>query len=83
MSNIDMKEIKESAKDIIIAVIITLLILQFIKPTFVRETSMMPTLQEYNFVSQQAGLSFWRTEARRHHRISYQSENPGPERRKC
>ena len=45
-----MKEIKEWVKDILIAVIIAVLILQFIKPTFVRETSMMPTLQEYNFL---------------------------------
>lgn len=50
MSNIDMKELKEWIKDIIIAVIIAVIILQFIKPTFVRETSMMPTLQEYNFL---------------------------------
>lgn len=50
MSSIDMKELKEWAKDILIAVIIALVILQFIKPTFVRETSMMPTLQEYNFL---------------------------------
>ena len=45
-----MKELKEWAKDIIIAVIVAVIILQFIKPTFVRETSMMPTLQEYNFL---------------------------------
>lgn len=45
-----MKELKEWVKDILIAVIIAVIILQFIKPTFVRETSMMPTLQEYNFL---------------------------------
>jgi signal peptidase I len=50
MSSIDMKELKEWGKDIIIAVIIAVIILQFIKPTFVRETSMTPTLQEYNFL---------------------------------
>ena len=44
------KELKEWIKDILIAVIIAFVILQFIKPTFVRETSMMPTLQEYNFL---------------------------------
>lgn len=45
-----MKELKEWIKDILIAVIVAVIILQFIKPTFVRETSMMPTLQEYNFL---------------------------------
>lgn len=44
------KEIKEWAKDIIIAIIVAVIILQFIKPIFVRETSMLPTLQEYNFL---------------------------------
>ena len=46
----NMNELKEWAKDILIAVIVAVIILQFIKPTFVRETSMMPTLQEYNFL---------------------------------
>lgn len=50
MSNINMKELKEWTKDILIAVVVAVIILQFIKPTFVRETSMMPTLQEYNFL---------------------------------
>jgi signal peptidase I len=50
MSNVNMKELKEWIKDILIAVIIAVIILQFIKPTFVRETSMLPTLQEYNFL---------------------------------
>ncbi len=45
-----MIELKAWIKDILIAVIIAMLILQFIKPTFVKETSMMPTLQEYNFL---------------------------------
>jgi signal peptidase I len=45
-----MKELKEWIKDILIAVIVAVIILQFIKPTFVRETSMLPTLQEYNFL---------------------------------
>ncbi|MDD4564414.1 MAG: signal peptidase I [Eubacteriales bacterium] len=44
------KELKEWVKDIIIAVIVAVIILQFIKPTFVKETSMLPTLQEYNFL---------------------------------
>lgn len=43
-------ELKEWAKDIIIAIIVAVIILQFIKPTFVKETSMLPTLQEYNFL---------------------------------
>lgn len=50
MSSDNMKEMKEWIKDIVIAIIIAVLILQFIKPTFVRETSMLPTLQEYNFL---------------------------------
>ena len=50
MSKINMKEVKEWIKDILIALIIAFLILQFIKPTFVKETSMTPTLQEYNFL---------------------------------
>ena len=50
MSSINMKELKEWIKDILIAVLVAVIILQFIKPTFVRETSMMPTLQEYNFL---------------------------------
>ena len=50
MDKINMKELKEWIKDILIAVIVAVIILQFIKPTFVRETSMMPTLQEYNFL---------------------------------
>ncbi len=45
-----MKELKEWIKDIVIAIIVAVIILQFIKPTFVRETSMLPTLQEYNFL---------------------------------
>ncbi len=50
MSKFNMKELKEWIKDILIAVIVAVIILQFIKPTFVRETSMMPTLQEFNFL---------------------------------
>lgn len=50
MSKINKQELKEWIKDIVIAVIVALLILQFIKPTFVRETSMLPTLEEYNFL---------------------------------
>ena len=50
MSSINMKELKEWIKDIVIAIIVAVIILQFIKPTFVRETSMLPTLQEYNFL---------------------------------
>lgn len=45
-----MKELKEWVKDILIAVVVAVIILQFIKPTFVKETSMLPTLQEYNFL---------------------------------
>jgi len=50
MSEKNIKELKEWIKDIVIAVIVALIILQFIKPTFVRETSMLPTLGEYNFL---------------------------------
>jgi len=44
------QEIKEWIKDILIAVIVAVIILQFIKPTFVKETSMLPTLQPNNFL---------------------------------
>ena len=50
MSEKNIKELKEWIKDIVIAVVVALIILQFIKPTFVRETSMLPTLGEYNFL---------------------------------
>ena len=50
MDKINMKELKEWIKDILIAVVVAVIILQFIKPTFVKETSMMPTLQPYNFL---------------------------------
>lgn len=50
MDKINMKEVKEWMKDILIALIVAVIILQFIKPTFVKETSMTPTLQEYNFL---------------------------------
>lgn len=50
MSEENLKELKEWIKDIVIAVVVALIILQFIKPTFVRETSMLPTLEEYNFL---------------------------------
>lgn len=50
MSKINSAELKEWIKDIVIAVIVAVIILQFIKPTFVKETSMTPTLQEYNFL---------------------------------
>jgi len=50
MSETVKKEILEWVKDIVIAVIIAVIILQFLKPTVVRETSMLPTLQENNFL---------------------------------
>lgn len=47
---------KEWIKDIIIAVVIGLIIIQFVKPTIVKEHSMLPTLNEndYVFLSKQA-----------------------------
>lgn len=47
---------KEWIKDILIAVVIALIIMQFIKPTIVKETSMQPTLyaNNYIFLSKQA-----------------------------
>lgn len=45
-----MKELKLWIKDILLAALVAVIILQFIKPTFVKETSMEPTLQEYNFI---------------------------------
>lgn len=49
---------KEWIKDILIAIIAAVIILQFIKPTIVKETSMQPTLYENNyiFLSKQAYL---------------------------
>ena len=49
---------KEWIKDILVAVICAVIILQFIKPTIVKETSMQPTLYENNyiFLSKQAYL---------------------------
>ena len=41
---------KEWIKDIAIAVIVGVLILQFIKPTIVKEHSMRPTLNENNYI---------------------------------
>lgn len=49
---------KEWIKDIAIAVIVAVIIMQFVKPTIVKETSMQPTLYENNyiFLSKQAYL---------------------------
>lgn len=49
---------KEWIKDILIAVIVAVIIMQFIKPTIVKEISMQPTLYENNyiFLSKQAYL---------------------------
>lgn len=49
---------KEWIKDILIAVVIAIVIMQFIKPTIVKECSMQPTLYENNFIilSRQAYL---------------------------
>ncbi|MDD2216345.1 MAG: signal peptidase I [Eubacteriales bacterium] len=41
---------KEWIKDIAIAVIVGVLILQFVKPTIVKEHSMRPTLNENNYI---------------------------------
>ncbi|MBR0597638.1 signal peptidase I [Sinanaerobacter chloroacetimidivorans] len=41
---------KEWIKDIVIAVIVAVIIMQFIKPTIVKETSMQPTLYENNYI---------------------------------
>lgn len=47
---------KEFLKDLIIAVFIAVIIIQFIKPTIIKESSMQPTLYEndYIFLSKQA-----------------------------
>lgn len=52
--------VKEWIRDILIAVVIAVLILQFIKPTIVKESSMEPTLYEnhYIFLSKQAYTLF-------------------------
>lgn len=44
------KQVKEFIKDIAIAVVIVLLVTAFIKPTIVKETSMLDTLQENNYL---------------------------------
>lgn len=41
---------KEWIKDILIAVVVAVIIMQFIKPTIVKETSMQPTLYENNYI---------------------------------
>ncbi len=41
---------KEWIKDILIAIVIALVITQFIKPTIVKEKSMQPTLYENNYI---------------------------------
>ncbi len=41
---------KEWIKDILIAVVIAVIIIQFIKPTIVKERSMQPTLYENNYI---------------------------------
>jgi len=53
-----MKGVKGWLKEIIIACVMVLLIMTFIKPTVVRENSMMPTLHnnDYIFLSRQAYL---------------------------
>ncbi|WP_027399600.1 signal peptidase I [Anaerovorax odorimutans] len=49
---------KEWIKDIVIAIIVAIIIIQFVKPTIVKEMSMQPTLYENNyiFLSKQAYL---------------------------
>ena len=42
--------LKDSLKDIVIAIIIVFVIVSFIKPTVVKETSMLDTLQENNYL---------------------------------
>jgi signal peptidase I len=41
---------KEWIRDILIAVAVALIIMQFVKPTIVKEHSMEPTLFEYNYI---------------------------------
>lgn len=54
------EDLKEWIKDLAIAVVIGLILIQFIKPTIVKEHSMEPTLQENNyiFLSRQAYTLF-------------------------
>ncbi|HKK95689.1 MAG TPA: signal peptidase I [Anaerovoracaceae bacterium] len=42
--------LKEWIKDILIALVIAIIVLQFIKPTIVKESSMEPTLYENNYI---------------------------------
>lgn len=54
------EDLKEWIKDIGVALVVGLLLIQFIKPTIVKEHSMEPTLQENNyiFLSRQAYTLF-------------------------
>ncbi|MCR4804324.1 MAG: signal peptidase I [Clostridia bacterium] len=54
------EELKEWIKDIVIAIVVAFLVLQFIKPTIVQEHSMENTLKEndYLFVSKQSYTLF-------------------------
>src|SRR6056297_1666536 len=42
--------LKEWIKDVLIALLIAIIVLQFIKPTIVKESSMEPTLYENNYI---------------------------------
>lgn len=55
-----MKALKSWIRDILIAILIAVAILQFVKPTIVKERSMQPTLQnnDYLFISKQAYTLF-------------------------
>ena len=44
------EDLKEWIKDIGVALVVGLLLIQFIKPTIVKEHSMEPTLQENNYI---------------------------------
>ncbi|NLV69475.1 MAG: signal peptidase I, partial [Clostridiales bacterium] len=41
---------KEWVKDILVAIVVSIVILQFIKPTIVREHSMEDTLKENDYI---------------------------------
>ena len=45
-----MSNLKEFVKELVIAIVIALLIMQVVKPTIVKESSMAPTLYENNYL---------------------------------
>ena len=72
---------KEIIKDVVIAAIIAIIVIQFIRPTVVKESSMEATLFENNYIFfKQAGIHFRRAEERRYNRFSFLTYKRGRQR---